>query len=88
MTLIEILRRITYALHEYFEEQTEKTAPEPSESVVSSSKGQTTCSNMDDAGRSTKFINRCSRCGELGRNLRTCKDEMREGTYHWVEVKA
>jgi len=84
----EILRRITYALHEYFEEQCKETPSERPQSVVSPSKGETTTSNMDDAGRSTKFINRCSRCGELGRNLRTCQDEMRDGTYHWVEVKS
>lgn len=85
---IDILRRITYALHEYFEEQSKTNEIKPSESVVSPSKGETTSSNMDDAGRSTKFINRCSRCGELGRNVRTCQEEMRDGTYHWVEVKS
>lgn len=42
---------------------------------------------MDEAGLPTKFKLRCSICGELGRNTRTHQDEMRDGTYHWVEVK-
>lgn len=43
---------------------------------------------MDEAGLPSKFKLRCSICGELGRNARTHQDEMRDGTYHWVEVKA
>lgn len=42
---------------------------------------------MDEAGLPSKFKLRCSICGELGRNTRTHQDEMRDGTYHWVEVK-
>ncbi len=77
--LVEILRRITYALHEYFEN-------EPKESVETTSTGS--ISSMDDVGIKSKFQYRCSRCGELGRNSATCQDEMRDGTHHWIEVKA
>lgn len=39
---------------------------------------------MDEAGAPTKFKNRCSICGETGRNSRSHRDTMRDGTYHWV----
>lgn len=42
---------------------------------------------MDAAGVPTRFIRKCSKCGETGRNARTHKEEMRDGTYHWVEVE-
>ena len=44
--------------------------------------------DMDTAGIPTKFKNRCSICGEPGRNSRTHRDEMRDGTYHWVLRKS
>lgn len=43
---------------------------------------------MDSAGISTLFRYSCSICGEVGRNARTCQEEMRDGTHHWVEVKS
>ena len=43
---------------------------------------------MDAAGVHTTFKRRCSICGEAGRYASTHKDEMRDGTHHWVEVKA
>ena len=43
---------------------------------------------MDAAGVPTTFKRRCSICGEAGRYASTNKDEMRDGTHHWVEVKA
>jgi hypothetical protein len=43
---------------------------------------------MDAAGIATTFKRRCSICGEAGRYASTHKDEMRDGTHHWVEVKA
>lgn len=43
---------------------------------------------MDSAGISTQFRYSCSICGEVGRNARTCQEEMRDGTHHWVEVKS
>lgn len=39
--------------------------------------------NMDDQGAPSKFINRCSICGELGRNARTHQETMVNGSYHW-----
>lgn len=39
---------------------------------------------MDEAGAPTKFKNRCSICGETGRNSRSHRNTMRDGTYHWV----
>jgi hypothetical protein len=42
---------------------------------------------MDAAGVPTTFKRQCSICGESGRNARSHKDEMRDGTHHWVEVK-
>lgn len=43
---------------------------------------------MDAAGIATTFKRNCSICGEAGRYASTHKDEMRDGTHHWVEVKA
>jgi hypothetical protein len=43
---------------------------------------------MDAAGVPTTFKRRCGICGEAGRYRSTHQDEMRDGTYHWVEVKA
>jgi len=43
---------------------------------------------MDEAGVPTTFKRRCSICNEIGRNARSHQDEMRDGTHHWVEVKA
>ena len=43
---------------------------------------------MDAVGVPTTFKRRCSICGEAGRYASTHKDEMRDGTHHWVEVKA
>jgi cytochrome c5 len=43
---------------------------------------------MDSAGVPTTFKRRCGICGEAGRYRSTHKDEMRDGTHHWVEVKA
>ena len=43
---------------------------------------------MDAAGVPTSFKRRCGICGELGRYRASHKDEMRDGTYHWIEVKA
>ena len=43
---------------------------------------------MDAAGIATTFKRHCSICGEAGRYASTHKDEMRDGTHHWVEVKA
>jgi len=42
---------------------------------------------MDAAGVPTTFKRRCGICGEAGRYRSTHQDEMRDGTYHWVEVK-
>ena len=39
--------------------------------------------NLDDQGVPSKFINRCSICGELGRNARTHQDTLVNGSYHW-----
>ena len=40
--------------------------------------------NMDDAGIPSKFKLRCSICGELGRNSRTCQPTPDgSGSYHW-----
>ena len=39
---------------------------------------------MDEAGKPTKFKNRCSICNEVGRNSRSHRQTMRNGTYHWV----
>ena len=40
--------------------------------------------NMDDAGVPSKFKLRCSICGELGRNSRTCQPTPDgSGSYHW-----
>ena len=39
---------------------------------------------MDEAGAPTKFKNRCSICNEVGRNSRSHRNTMRDGTYHWV----
>lgn len=41
---------------------------------------------MDDAGVPSKFKSRCGICGELGRNSRTCKPTMIDGSHHWIEV--
>ena len=41
---------------------------------------------MDDAGVPSKFKSRCSICGELGRNSRTCKPTAIDGSHHWIEV--
>jgi len=43
---------------------------------------------MDAVGVPTTFKRMCSICGEAGRYATTHKDEMRDGTHHWVEVKA
>lgn len=43
---------------------------------------------MDAAGVPTTFKRRCGICGEAGRYRSTHQDEMRDGTHHWVEVKA
>lgn len=43
---------------------------------------------MDAVGVPTTFKRRCSICGEIGRYASTHKEEMRDGTHHWVEVKA
>lgn len=50
--------------------------------------GHTEAVCMDEAGVPTTFKRRCSICGENGRNARTHQDELRDGTHHWVEVKA
>lgn len=42
---------------------------------------------MDEAGVPTTFKRRCGICGELGRYRSSHRDEMRNGTFHWVEVK-
>ena len=39
--------------------------------------------NLDDLGVPSKFINRCSICGELGRNARTHQETLVNGSYHW-----
>jgi len=39
--------------------------------------------NLDDQGVPSKFINRCSICGELGRNARTHQDTLVNGSHHW-----
>lgn len=49
--------------------------------------GQTEAVCMDTAGVPTTFKRRCGICGELGRYRSSHQDEMRNGTYHWVEVK-
>tara|TARA_B100001287_G_scaffold276629_1_gene288317 strand:- start:7995 stop:8339 length:345 start_codon:yes stop_codon:yes gene_type:complete len=61
-----------------------KTQPEykPQEELVEVIEERPTC--MDEAGMPTKFKNRCSICGEIGRNARSHRDTMRNGTYHWV----
>ena len=41
---------------------------------------------MDAAGMPTSFKRRCGVCGELGRYRSSHRDEMKDGTYHWVEV--
>jgi len=41
---------------------------------------------MDAAGKPTSFKRRCGICGELGRYRSSHRDEMKDGTYHWVEV--
>lgn len=43
---------------------------------------------MDEAGVPTSFKRRCGICGELGRYRSSHKEEMKDGTHHWVEVKA
>lgn len=43
---------------------------------------------MDAAGVPTSFKRRCGICGELGRYRSSHKEEMKDGTHHWVEVKA
>lgn len=43
---------------------------------------------MDAAGVPTSFKRRCGICGELGRYRSSHKEEMRDGTHHWVEVTA
>lgn len=83
MSLESILRTITYALHEYFENQV-KTTPQSEHTASVSVKEK----SMDEIGIKSKFQYRCRKCGELGRNAATCQDEMRDGTHHWVEVKA
>ena len=42
--------------------------------------------SMDEAGAPTKFRYKCGICGEEGRNRQSCQDEMRGGTYHWMEA--
>ena len=49
--------------------------------------GQTEAVCMDTAGVPTTFKRRCGICGELGRYRSSHQEEMRNGTYHWVEVK-
>ena len=41
---------------------------------------------MDEAGKPTLFKNRCSICGELGRNARSHRDTMVNNTHHWVQL--
>lgn len=43
---------------------------------------------MDAVGIATTFKRHCSICGEPGRYASTHQDEIRDGTHHWVEVKA
>jgi len=43
---------------------------------------------MDAAGLPTSFKRRCGICGELGRYRSSHRDEMKDGTFHWVEVKS
>ena len=57
-------------------------------------KTETVAACMDDLGIPTKFIRTCSKCGESGRNSRTCQYPNIGGseenpTYHWkpVEIK-
>jgi hypothetical protein len=49
---------------------------------------ETVAQCMDAAGVHTTFKRHCSICGEAGRYASTHRDEMRDGTHHWVEVKA
>jgi len=83
LSLESILRTITYALHEYFENES-KTKPESKHTGLVSVEEK----SMDEIGIKSKFQYRCRKCGELGRNAATCQDEMRDGTHHWVEVKS
>ena len=58
---------------------------EPRMEIPSPKKG-TKPQCMDAAGLPTSFKRRCGICGELGRYRSSHRDEMRDGTYHWVEV--
>ena len=61
--------------------------PKPQqEKIITKTEMVPTC--MDAAGVPTRFIRKCSICGETGRNARTHQEEMRDGTYHWVPRKA
>mgnify|MGYP003672360532 CR=1 FL=1 len=42
--------------------------------------------SMDEAGSPTTFRYKCGICGEEGRNRQSCQEEMRDGTYHWMEA--
>ena len=59
----------------------------PSTSATSAAPGapaEMVIINMDDAGVPSKFKLRCSICGELGRNSRTCQPTPDgSGSYHW-----
>ena len=59
---------------------------------VSEMKTETVAACMDELGIPTKFIRRCSKCGEVGRNSRTCQWPNNGGTeenptYHWKPVE-
>jgi len=63
-----------------------RTVPDITIVKAPASKEKTTqC--MDEAGLPTTFKRRCGICGELGRYRSSHREEMRNGTYHWVEVK-
>lgn len=60
--------------------------PKPQkEKMITKKEMVPTC--MDAAGVPTRFIRKCSICGETGRNARTHQEEMRDGTYHWIPRK-
>jgi hypothetical protein len=54
-------------------------------------KTETVAACMDELGIPTQFIRNCSKCGETGRNSRTCQYPNIGGTkenptYHWKPV--
>ena len=90
MSLEAAIRELAEAIRSLATPHTTHTAPKtadlPIESVEQGINEEIHIMLMDDAGVPSKFKSRCSICGELGRNSRTCKPTAIDGSHHWIEV--